>query len=246
MDELRTLARGVGAHGETVLRERRRPDGGLVHELVVNGVFAMDSTETASEQELAGFAAGARGAVLVGGLGLGYTAAAVLDQHPGPARVDVVELDPHLVGWARRGVTPLLARVAADARTRLHVGNVAAVLTGSGTATGPWDAILLDVDNGPDFLIHADNAVLYEDATLAAALAALVPGGVLALWCQGPAPALLERLQHLDGTAREHRYAVEREGRRFCYVVLTLERPGATGPGPGEPAARPRPECAHG
>lgn len=225
MDELRTLGHGVGAHGETVLRERRRPSGDVVHELVVNGVFAMDSTETTSERELAGFAANARGAVLVGGLGLGFTAAAVLDRQPGPARVDVVELDPHLVRWAREGVTPLLARVADDPRTRLHLGDVAATLTGRGPGTGPWEAILLDVDNGPDFLIHAGNAELYAAATLAAAVAQLAPDGVLALWCQGPAPELLARLRALDGAAEEHRYAVQREGRHFSYVVLTARRP---------------------
>ena len=130
VDELRTLGRASGGRGETLLRERRRADGTVVHELVVNGVFAMDSTETTSERELAGFARAARGAVLVGGLGLGYTAAAVLDRQPGPERVDVVELDPHLVGWARQEVTPLLGRVARDPRTRLHVGDVAAALTG--------------------------------------------------------------------------------------------------------------------
>ncbi|GAA1836370.1 hypothetical protein ACFFOM_08835 [Microlunatus capsulatus] len=233
VDELRTLGRASGGRGETLLRERRRADGTVVHELVVNGVFAMDSTETTSERELAGFARAARGAVLVGGLGLGYTAAAVLDRQPGPERVDVVELDPHLVGWARQEVTPLLGRVARDPRTRLHVGDVAAALTGHGPAAGPWDAVLLDVDNGPDFLIHSGNAGLYEDATLAAAQAALTPGGVLALWCQGPAPELLARLHRLDGTAREHRCAVEREGRRFSYVVLTLTRPPVAAPGPG-------------
>lgn len=242
MDELRTLGRGVGEHGETVLRERRRADGAVVHELVVNGVFAMDSSETTSERELAGFARAARGAVLVGGLGLGYTAAAVLDQQPGPARVDVVELDAHLVAWARAGVTPLLARVAEDPRAQVHLGDVAAVLRGDGPAIGPWDAVLLDVDNGPDFLIHAGNAGLYEDVALAAARGALAPGGVLALWCQGAAPDLLARLRRLDGSAREHRYAVEREGRRFSYVVLTLTRPPAAAPGPGEAAARARPE----
>jgi spermidine synthase len=239
VDELHTLGRAVGPHGETALRERRRACGEVVHELVVNGVFAMDSAETASERELARFAADARGAVLVGGLGLGYTAAAVLDLAPGPARVDVVELDPHLVGWARKGVTPLLARVTADPRTRLHVGDVAAVLTGHGPVVGPWDAVLLDVDNGPDFLIHAGNAGLYQDATLAAAAARVAPGGTLALWCQGPAPELLERLRRLDGSVDEHRFAVEREGRRFSYVVLTLRRPPAAPSGPvGADAAR--------
>lgn len=236
MDELSTLGRAAGPHGETLLRERRRPGGEPVHELVVGGVFAMDSSETTSERELAGFAAGARGAVLVGGLGLGYTAAAVLDQRPGPARLDVVELDPHLVAWARQGVTPLLARVARDPRTHLDVGDVATALSGGGPATGPWDAILLDVDNGPDFLVHAHNASLYQDAALAAAWRRLAPGGVLAVWCQGPAPDVLGRMRRLDAGAAEQRYAVEREGRHFSYVVLTARRPA--GPGPGAGASR--------
>jgi spermidine synthase len=135
-----------------------------------------------------------------------------------------VELDPHLVRWAHEGRTPLLGRVAHDPRTRLHTGDVAATLTTGGPAAGPWDAILLDVDNGPDFLVHTANARLYEDDALAAARAALTPGGVLALWCQGPAPALLERLRRLERSACEHRYAVAREGRHFSYAVLTLRR----------------------
>jgi spermidine synthase len=198
-----------------------------VHELIVNGVFAMDSTETSSERELARFAATSGSPaprVLVGGLGLGYTAAAVLDE-PGvaAAEVDVVELEPHLVAWARAGLTPVLARVARDPRTQLHVGDVAAVLREAAGPSGPWDAVLLDVDNGPDFLIHGANAGLYARPSLEAGYDRLTEGGVLAIWCQGPAPDLFETLR-LIGSTREHRYAVERGGRQFSYVVYALTR----------------------
>jgi spermidine synthase len=228
VEEAVVLGRAEGPRGEVLLRRRDRP-GGAVHELVVNGVFAMDSAETSSERRLASFAVvggGRAPRVLVGGLGLGYTAAAVLDDRTvGAALVDVVELEPHLVSWARAGVTPVLGRVAADPRTRLHVADVTAVLRGTSDPTGPWDAVLLDVDNGPDFLIHDTNAGLYGRSTLEAAHARLTPGGVLAIWCQGPAPALLETLR-LIGPTREHGYAVERQGRRFSYIVYTLHRDG--------------------
>ena len=228
MDSPRVLGRGEGPHGTLLLRERQTDDG-LVHELVVNGVFAMDSAETASERQLAGFARTAAPArrVLVGGLGLGYTAAAVLEEDAGAvSRVDVVELEPQLVDWARAGLTPVLARVAGDPRTRLHVADVAAVLRGTAGPAGPWDAILLDVDNGPDFLIHDANAALYHPSTLHAAHDRLADGGVLAIWCQGPAPGLLAALDTVGGTTGQHRYAVEREGRRFNYVICTVTRGG--------------------
>jgi len=225
VEEPVVLGRAEGASGEVLLRRRSGP-GAPVHELVVNGVFAMDSTETSSERRLAGFAArsGRSGLrVLVGGLGLGYTAAEVLDD-PAVARVDVVELEPHLVGWAAGGLTPVLARVAGDPRTSLHVADVAAVLRGEAEPGGPWDAVLLDVDNGPDFLIHCTNAGLYAPGTLAAAHGRLTGGGVLAVWCQGPAPALLATLSAVGPSAREHRYAVERDGRQFEYVIYSLTR----------------------
>lgn len=193
-DPVTVLGRAAGPRGEVLLR-RRATESGPVEELVVNGVFAMDSTETASERQLAGFAVvGGTGQprVLVGGLGLGYTTAALLDDPLLAAgMVDVVELEEALVAWARAGRTPTLARVSADPRVSLHAADVTAVLLGDiAVPGGPWDAVLLDVDNGPDFLIHDGNGRLYHEATLQAAYRQLTPGGVLAVWCQGPAPEL--------------------------------------------------------
>ena len=210
-----TLGRATGPHGEVLLRRR-----GEVEELVVNGVFAMDSSETRTERELARLAAGAA-RVLVGGLGLGYTAAELLDGDV--AALDVVELEDCLVRWAGQGLTPTLGRVARDPRVRLWTADVGAVLAGrADQPAGPWDAVLLDVDNGPDFLIHDANAALYAEPALRAAYARLAPGGVLALWSQGRSPALLAALTDLGGAVAEHAFAVRREGRDLEYVVYTV------------------------
>lgn len=222
-----TVGQAETPRGAVVLR-RRGAGAEAVEELVINGAFAMDSTETHSERELGRVAAGAP-RVLVGGLGLGHTVTAVLDEADRLAlgvSVDVVELEAALVRWAREGRTATLARVAADPQVRLHVGDVAAVLAGlCGGPTGPWDAILLDVDNGPDFLIHAQNDALYAEPGLRTAYDRLAPGGVLAIWCQAPSPPLLAALRRLDPSAAETRHTVQREGRTFTYAVETVRRP---------------------
>jgi len=229
-----TLARAGTPHGEVALR-RRVTDGGEVTELIVNGVFAMDSAETASEIALADAAlpdagrdAAGGGRVLVGGLGLGYTAGRLLDR--GASALDVVELAEPLLDWARAGLTPLLGRVAADPRVTLHTGDVADWILAQ---EGPWDAILLDVDNGPSFLIHDHNARVYTSALLDAFWARLAPGGVLVVWCEQRSPELLDALRDLTGdapttdgagAASEIIVPIEREGRRFDYALYRVRR----------------------
>jgi len=216
-DELLELGRASGAHGEVVLRRRA---GSGVTELVVDGVFAMDDVDTSTERALATETLrrcpgdGLR--VLVGGLGLGWTAATALAD-PRVAAVDVAELQPALVDWAGAGLLP--GRPELPERLRLQVADVAEVLAG---APGRWDAVLLDVDNGPAFLVHQSNAGLYSAAGLATAVSALRPGGVLAIWSSDPAPELAHRLDALPGTADvEHLLLpVERDGRRFDYAIV--------------------------
>ena len=224
MDDLpRTIARWNGPRGEVVLRRRGVGDM-AVDELIVNGTFAMDSADTQSEQALAELAwSGAR--VLVGGLGLGFTATTLLDAQVGA--VDIVEIEEALVAWAYEGVAAQLGRVARDPCVRLWVADVRAVLTGrEPEPAGPWDAILLDVDNGPDFLIHAENAALYEEAALNAAYRRLAPGGLLAIWCQGREAGLWSRLQALTPTAREEVHQVQRGRHLISYVIYTARAPG--------------------
>lgn len=220
-DELVTLACAGSAAGEIALRRRTRAGAGEVHELIVNGAFAMDTVDVSSEVRLAELAltSGAR-SVLVGGLGLGFTAAALAES--GVDRVDVVELAAPLVDWARAGLTSTLARAAAYPSVHLHVADVRDVLTGDLTL-GPdrWDAVLLDVDNGPDFLIREPNADLYRPALLTAALSRLAPGGVLLIWCQGRAPRLAATLASL-GQVEEHLVDVERDGHTITYALYAL------------------------
>ncbi len=225
---VQTIARHAGPRGEVVLRRRSGVSGPDVDELIVNGAFAMDSSETFTERRLAELAlsgASRPGRVLVGGLGLGYTAAHVL--HREVDRLDVVEIEECLIDWAYAGLTPTLAAVAADPWTRLHAADIWSVLTGvRGDLAGPWDAIILDVDNGPDFLIHGNNDALYAEPGLAAAYARLAPGGTCAIWCQGAVAELLATLRRVAPTADQHIFTRVRDGRPLDYAIYTMTRPG--------------------
>ncbi len=215
--DVRTLARADTDHGEVVLRERDTANG-RVHELIVNGVFAMDSVDTTSERLLAECVPVARRRILVGGLGLGYTSARLIDL--GAAVIRVVEQAEPLIGWARQGLTPTLAAVAAHPRVALVAGRIQDELAQRQPC---WDVILLDVDNGPTFLVLADNAALYQTG-VEDAWESLAPGGELVIWCESPTPTLLERLRRLDPRARERLVPIRREGRSFTYALYLVRR----------------------
>lgn len=196
----------------------RTRDG--VDELIVNGVFAMDSAEVSSEQALADAALPAV-RVLVGGLGLGYTAARLLDG--GAGHVRVVELSGELVDAARRSATAQLGRLAADPRVELVIGDVADAIEGT------WDAILLDVDNGPEGLTRQSNDGLYDYAGLRAAKAALRPKGVLAVWSQGPDQGFTRRLSTIGFDVKEeHIRAGRKRGARHVIWLASTDK--STGP----------------
>ncbi|MDN5726848.1 MAG: hypothetical protein L0G99_13105 [Propionibacteriales bacterium] len=229
-DPVVTVARAIGSNGEVALR--RRGDGpNAVWELIINGTFAMDSSETVSERMLARVAlshharAGrSPGAVLVCGLGLGYTALGLLR---GPVdQVHVVEREQVLIDWARAGLTPTLASVVGDQRTRLHVADAATFLSALPAGVpAAWQAILLDVDNGPDFLLHESNAWLYERGGLATCWSRLAPGGILAIWCQGRSAELHAELVRLDPDAAVVEVPILREGHSIDYAIHLARRP---------------------
>lgn len=222
---MRTVARHDGPRGEVVLRHRSGA-GPDVDELIVNGIFAMDSSETSTERALADVALNGdvRSRVLLGGLGLGYTATQLLAANVD--HLDVVEIEECLVEWAYAGLTATLAAVANDPRAALHTADVTAVLAGRRQGPhGPWNAIVLDVDNGPDFLIHRANSVLYSQPSLAAAYAQLTGGGTLAIWCQGPSAELLASLRQISATARPHVFQRVRQGRQLSSVIYTVTSP---------------------
>jgi spermidine synthase len=224
MESVETIARSAGPRGEVVLR-CRIDEGRSVEELIINGAFAMDSSETSTEGLLAELALPRHHAehVLIGGLGLGYTVAAVAAKQID--RIDVVEIEQCLIEWAYQGTTSTLAAVAADTRVRLYAGDVRLVLEGtSAEPVGPWDAIVLDIDNGPDFLIYEENRELYTAASLRAAYGQLTAGGTLAIWCQHPAPALLALLQGISASAQQHVINTSRAERNFPYTIYTISR----------------------
>ena len=216
----RTLARAQTSRGDLALRVRASP-GGPVHELIVAGIFAMDDVDHSTEDVLAEAAlsrCGTPARVLVGGLGLGHTALAVLHDRR-VAELEIVEL-------AHAGLVPTLAAVAADPRVRLRIADIAAVLTEPGPA---YDVVLLDVDNGPSFLVHQANAGLYAEAHLRAAIDRLAPGGVLAIWAAQREPELFARLQEIAGaqdSIAELVLPITREGRSFDYAIYLVERSG--------------------
>lgn len=220
---LRRAAGAVG--GEVVLRSRHDGAAGTVYELVVDGVFTMDTVDTSTERALASAAldrvTGAPVDVVVGGLGLGFTVRALLDDAR-VRRVEVIELEPSLVDWLRADAVPGMAAVLRDPRVCLGVGDVRAVLPTLPAVS--VDAVLLDVDNGPGFLVHAANAGVYEDAFLRACLARLRPGGVLAVWSSDPVPALRERLDGLAAGCEELLLPVERDGHAFDYALYLATR----------------------
>lgn len=228
MDEpARTVGRAQTPHGEVVLRRREQ-----ILELVVDGAFAMDSVDTSTERALAAEALARHPrprSVLVGGLGLGFTTRAVLAD-PRVRHVDVVELAAPLVGWARDGLVDELAGLEGP-RCTFHVADVADVLRGTEGPAGPWDVVLLDVDNGPAFLVHPANEALYRVPMLAAARDCLAPGGLLVVWSSHVAPDLLGHLEDVAGPGdrvAERTLAVHRGGRSLTYALYSLARdPGA-------------------
>lgn len=154
------------------------------HVIFADGKLLMSSRMHGSEEALATLAcAHIRTAhaprVLVGGLGLGYTLRATLDVLPAGAHVVVAELVSGVVEWNRGPLAPLANHPLEDARVEVALGDVAVTM---GQATGGFDAILLDVDNGPDAFTSSLNKGLYDNHGVMQARAALRPGGVLAVW----------------------------------------------------------------
>lgn len=190
------LAREETERGEIALRRRAGVDGQSIYEIIFNGVFLMASTNAPSARQLACLAlkplAGREGLrILIGGLGMGYTLQAALE-HSAVARVEVVEVEPLIVEWASAFFGPLNGDALADKRVQVVVGDLARYLE---TATGPYDAILLDIDNGPTWLVLEGNAALYGRVALERMQALLTADGVLAVWAAERAPGFLAELE---------------------------------------------------
>jgi spermidine synthase len=166
--EYAEVARTETERGELVLRARREESAPDVLELRANGVFVMDTAETSTERALAAAAldlVDGPTSVLVGGLGLGFTVREVLADQRVTA-CTVVEIEQALVDWMRDGTVPHGPQVLADERLTVVVNDVALAFAEAGEVA--YDLVLLDVDNGPHYLVHDDNAALYRVPFLSA------------------------------------------------------------------------------
>ena len=169
---------------------------GRDHMIVLGGNELMNSRQSGSEEALATLTcarlAGRKAPhLLVGGYGMGFTLRAALGVLDGKARLTVAELVPQIIDWARGPMVELTADCLDDPRVRLIEDDVVGLIQ---TGKGAYDAILLDVDNGPDGLTRRANSKLYSMRGLHTAREALTPGGVLAVWSAARDPAFTRRL----------------------------------------------------
>jgi len=211
------IARAHAPDG-TLLELRRRDAEFLIR---AGGYDLMSSEDASSSRALAELGCGHlasddRGSVLVGGLGMGFTARAALACTGPGVRIDVAELVPAVVDWNRAPLAELADRPLEDPRLQLLLGDVAEVIE---QARAHYDAILLDVDNGPDSLAHAGNEKLYGRDGIAAARRALRPGGVLAVWSFCDDADYTRRLTAAGFKVTVERVTGSKKGRgRYHYV----------------------------
>ena len=217
------VARAESPRGELVLRRRSRGGAPDVLELRINGVFVMDTLETTSEIEMAALALDLvpdPRDVVVGGLGLGFTTQRVLAD-PRVEKVTVVEIEEPLIGWMREGTIAHGPALLADRRLQVLNADIAMAVA---EARSGHDLLLLDVDNGPGFLVHGDNSSLYEDEFLQLCLEMLNPDGVLVVWSASRAPELAEAMRRVFGEVSETSYDVLLQDRPEEYHLYTSRR----------------------
>jgi spermidine synthase len=142
--------------------------------------------------------------VLIGGYGLGFTYRAALERLPEGGRLTVAEVVPDILDWAQGPLAHLTGDSLEDPRGEIVIADVAALIDDAIDGTTPrWDAILLDVDNGPDGIVRDANGRLYTRTGLGKARDALGPGGVLAIWSAAPDPSFTRRLREAGFTVEE-------------------------------------------
>lgn len=195
---------------------------------IMTGTIAlMTSRMSGSEEALATLSAARLSGrkaphLLIGGLGMGFTLRAALAAFPQDARITIAELVPEIVDWARGPLAPIFSGSLDDPRVEIEIDDVAALI---GRARGAYDAILLDVDNGPDGLSRKANDRLYAAAGIAAAKAVLRPGGLLAVWSSGRDEAFTRRLK-TAGFATEEVPVRERHGSKGARHMIWLATRG--------------------
>jgi spermidine synthase len=219
----------------TVLDSAPLPDGsgdlrlkqrGSEFSIMLGSNELMNSRLSGSEEALAKLvcerlAERSRIKMLIGGLGMGFTLRAALAHLPPDAEVEVAELIPAVVDWARGPMAAVFAGCLDDPRTQLTVADVTGVIA---NAKGRYDAILLDVDNGPEGLTVAGNDRLYAAGGLQAAKEALRPGGILAVWSSGPDHGFTRRLRSAGFATEEVTARARRTGGGARHVIWLAAR----------------------
>ncbi|WP_022664750.1 spermidine synthase [Desulfospira joergensenii] len=216
-------AKVPGQDNDLVLRRR-----GEELSIRTGGTELMNSRVHGSEEALAGLALdrfpqrpGLK--ILVGGLGMGYTLAAALARAPRDAEILVSELIPAVVSWNRLYLGHQAGHPLEDPRVRVKQGDVAKEIQRDKAA---WDAILLDVDNGPAGLTRKSNNKLYTRAGLRAGFQALVPGGILGVWSAGDDRTFTRRLDSCGFHTEVVPVRARAGGRGSLHRVWIAEKPG--------------------
>lgn len=217
MTPWKTLATVATSEGALALRQR----GEREFLIVIDGRVLMTSNDRRSEQALATLACGAlateRPRVLIGGLGMAYTVRAALDVLPAAAEVEVAELTAAVLEWCRGPLAPLTGAAVLDPRVRVVIDDVARVIAGA--PRGHYDAILLDLYEGPHAATQRADDPFYGRAAIQRSHAALAPGGVLAVWSEEADDAFARRF-----TAGGFDVATHRLGKTRTHVVYVGRR----------------------
>ena len=214
-------ARVPGDNGELTLQRR-----GDEFSIRVDGYELMNTRVHGSEDALAELACSKlkdlqRAHVLIGGLGVGFTLAAVLRSIGPRAKATVAELVPEVVDWNRGELGAAAGHPLLDSRATVAIGDVANVIRKS---RDTFDAIVLDVDNGPTSLVARGNDRLYTVAGLRAAHEALRADGILAIWSSADDPAFTKRLNQNGYAAAIHKIGSSGRNRGPRYWVWIAER----------------------
>jgi len=212
-----------GVCGELVLRR-----AGPHHEIIANGVFLMDTRNGESERLMVRAAADrmpSGGTMLVGGLGVGFSLREALE-HPAVGEVVVVEREPAVIEWNTEhlGNTALLA----DPRAKVVRADLLTWLPDA----GEFAALCLDIDNGPEWTVDDGNAALYGSKGLDMLAEALAPGGVLAVWSAGKAPAFVAALAERFGPVETLEIPVPRGEPDLVFLATGARRAAHRTPPP--------------
>lgn len=200
--------------GDELRLFRRKLKNGPEYSIALGSNELMNSRLSASEEALATLTCAElkseRPHILIGGYGMGFTLRAALQNLPQQAKIDVAELVPEIIDWARNQMQDLTAKGLDDPRVTIMIDDVAKVISRSHAT---YDAILLDVDNGPDGLTKDANDILYGMTGLVAAKNALRNGGVLAIWSSAKDASFTGRLHQSGFSVKEETVTARPNGK---------------------------------